>query len=223
MRALYTACLLLGAALPAGGRPDERPALVSYGGWFRFPVLVRSDAIQKELGLTASQAAKLKEATDLAEKDLSAIRRDRSLSPFDSSDAQGKRVRERDEAYAAILKPEQVRRLNQLALQVVSYRAFRDRGFQKVMGMTEEQIKKAEDIVQKAYGDYPKPGSGLTREESIAKGQDVNTRALEQALAVLNEEQKRKWQELTGKPFEFKSEPPKKSGQGPGQKPMQQP
>jgi len=206
MRVLYVVGLLLGmTAFSAMGADGDSPALDSSVSWSTIPSLLRRASVQKELGLTPEQLAKLDEVTRQTDKDMTKLRQEGRDKPArESSKAMDERVRERDQGYAAILKPGQIKRLNQIALQAVSYRALRSRSIQESLALSDEQKKKAHAIAKAVGDNTPKPSSGLTLDEITKKHRELAQSALEQFLAILTGEQKQKWKEMTGKPFDFK-------------------
>jgi vacuolar-type H+-ATPase subunit H len=168
--------------------------------------LAGNASVQKELKLSDEQIEKVKTAV----KDVLATLKDsrpgkdataeqRAEFAKKSSDATNK-------ALAGILKPEQIKRLRQIELQQSGPT---DADCQKELGLSDEQktkIKEAGDKSREEMRDIFKNAQGNFQEaqEKMAK---LRKQTTEKQLAVLSDEQKKKWKEMTGDPFEVKIEP----------------
>ncbi len=152
--------------------------------------LLHQMSVQKELRLNQDQRDALA----------------RIAAPFRNhfSEAQGLSAAERERRFlvlaqnqetevAGLLTDAQMRRFQQLALQQRGVRAFSDPDVIVALGLTVEQRKRIKAIEEK---DGPRPGLGRP-------GWDSN-RARDRIFAeVLTANQKRKWNDLLGKPFVF--------------------
>ncbi|HWB11524.1 MAG TPA: hypothetical protein VG826_20000 [Pirellulales bacterium] len=106
-----------------------------------------------------------------------------------------------------ILKPEQLTRLNQLALQLQGTRALARPDIAKQIGLSQEQQDKIQKIQEDAR---PQGGPGgfqnlsdEERQKRFAEMRERQDKAQADMLAVLTDEQKTKWADMKGKDFEF--------------------
>jgi hypothetical protein len=101
-----------------------------------------------------------------------------------------------------ILKPEQMTRLRQIARQQGGPSAYLSPENSKDLKVTDEQKKKLKDIADELQKDTMAlfQGGGFSP-ETREKMQMLNKEASDKAAAVLTDEQKSKWKELTGEPF----------------------
>ena len=113
-----------------------------------------------------------------------------------------------------ILKPEQFTRLKQIARQQGGPAAYLSAENAKDLKLTDEQKKKLRDIADELQKDTFAlfQGGGGRSPETFEKVAMLNKEATDKAAAVLTDEQKSKWKELTGEPFQvspFGSRPKK--------------
>jgi len=171
--------------------------------------LLGNPSVQKELKLDEAQVEKAKE--------LAASTRDKVMGLRDQlTDLQGQ---ERMTKQAELMKPineaalksakeflkaEQLTRLNQIELQQRGALAFSDPAIAKKLSVTEEQAGKIKtildaqqtemrDIRQAAGQDF---ASAMPKMAALRK--ETNTKV----TALLTDDQKKTWKEMTGEPFE---------------------
>jgi Spy/CpxP family protein refolding chaperone len=111
------------------------------------------------------------------------------------------------EKVAAVLKPEQLARLEQIQLQQQGVRALAEPSVAEKLGLNEEQTSKIGEIIEaeraeirtimEAAGDAENPS------EAFGKVGEVRSNTTEKVTAVLTDEQKSTWKEMTGEPFEL--------------------
>jgi serine/threonine protein kinase len=169
-------------------------------------------SVQEDLQLSDEQA---KQVVQLWDKRHEAFRDSHQLSPeewrakFDELAAQ-------ETALAQLLRPEQARRLQQIALQQRGTTAFGDPEVAKTLQLTHEQKERIwaiqDETRQVLWAAYH---AGDLGPEGRKKLEDLWRNAREQVLAVLTDEQKARWKELTGEPFKGKLFPPYRSGPRP--------
>ncbi|MGE3804147.1 MAG: hypothetical protein AB7K24_05695 [Gemmataceae bacterium] len=157
-------------------------------------LLQRKD-IQEELKLTDDQVAKV---TDELKKGRGAI------GPVKDRDEYIKKMKEmaeaQDKAIAGILKPEQVKRLDQIDMQrqgLQSPKAI------EALKITDDQQTKIREIQAESFKerrDIFKNGAqkGEELQKKIAEHME---KTAEKMSGVLTPEQKAKWKDLTGEPF----------------------
>jgi hypothetical protein len=100
-----------------------------------------------------------------------------------------------------ILKPEQMTRLRQIARQQGGPTAYLSPENAKDLKLTDEQKKKLKDIGDELQKDTMALFQGGFSAETREKMQMLNKEATEKAAGILTDEQKSKWKELTGEPF----------------------
>jgi hypothetical protein len=102
-----------------------------------------------------------------------------------------------------ILKPEQMKRLVQIARQQGGPRAYLKSENVKDLSITDDQKKKLTEIateLEKDVGELFR-GGGFGSPETREKIANLNKEAADKAAALLTDEQKTKWKELVGEPF----------------------
>jgi Spy/CpxP family protein refolding chaperone len=178
-------------------------------------MLVMNSSVQKELKLTDDQIAKLKElgggrggagGAFAKFKDLSDEERREMVEKMKAA------AEEREKKIAAILTPDQNKRLKQISRQNSGLMAFADAEVQTTLKLTDDQkdqIKTVGEDLQRDLGDLRKGVDFRDREkmaEMMKKTQAVSKEAVDKVKAMLTADQKTAWRELTGEPFEVKQE-----------------
>jgi len=208
--ALTVAALVLvaGPALaqrqPGGG--GRRPA---GGGGFGGPgMLLQNAGVQKELGLTEDQVTKVKDAlakvNDKHKDDLAKLR-DLSREERTTKGAEIRKAisADTDKALADVLKPDQAKRLKQIQLQMRGAQAFADPEVAEALKLTESQKKDIKTIQEdatkqmRAMFEGGRPGADA-REKMTKLRKETNDKIMD----VLKADQKKKYEQLTGKPFQ---------------------
>lgn len=112
-------------------------------------------------------------------------------------------------ALGEVLKPEQVKRLKQIELQQRGSRAFVDEEVQKALKLTDEQKEKIKGIAEESGKQMRElfGGGQGNREEAFKKMQSLRKETNDKVQAVLSDDQKKAWKELTGEPFEVRFGP----------------
>jgi eukaryotic-like serine/threonine-protein kinase len=106
---------------------------------------------------------------------------------------------DQEKRVAELLQPEQLRRFKQIARQYIGPLAFMDPEVVNALGLTTDQKNQLRAILDEAGSDATKFGPG----RGPRPRNDAERRVLKEMLGVLSEEQRRKWDELTGEPFQF--------------------
>jgi hypothetical protein len=131
---------------------------------------------------------------------------------------------ETEKAVAEVLKPEQLARLKQIELQRAGFAAYTRPEVESALKLTSEQkekIKTVSDEANKQLAELrPMGGRGQGGGAGGGRGQGgqnaekiqaVRKEATEKIVAVLTDDQKKSWKEMTGTPFELPARtPPKK-------------
>lgn len=172
------------------------------------PLLLAQKSVQEELGMTAEQSRRLQE---LFRRDREAAGRLGGLSADERQRRIRQLVEEDEKAIGEVLKPEQHRRLGQISLQLYGAQAFADPDIGKELNMTSEQRGRAIALLEEPGKrmDDLRPGSA---DEATIRRQtrDMDQRAAERIVAMLNTDQQARWKEMVGRPFkgELKFAPP---------------
>lgn len=176
-------------------------------------MLLQNEGVQKELKLTEEQISKAREAGQALRERFSA-----DLQGFrDKTEAERRELTEKMSAeskklLADVLKSEQTKRFEQIQLQARGVQAFVSEEVQKALTLTEEQQAKIKTITedlgqqmreafQAAQGDF---------QAAASKVSSIRKDAMTKATALLSEDQKKAWSELTGAPFELSFGPPRR-------------
>ncbi len=201
-----------------GGFGGSRGAGVEAGS------LLRSEQVQAELKLSEDQLAEISALTEKAREQVrESFRGFRDLSD-DERRAKGEELRSKQQELQAdmrkqlekVLSAEQVKRLDEISLQVRGMRALADSAIRSKLSITEEQKQGIDDIVQ-AQRDMMRELFGGMRElrdldnderaakfaELREKGEELASETEAAVLELLTEEQRRSFAEMKGKPFEL--------------------
>jgi Spy/CpxP family protein refolding chaperone len=194
-----------------------------FGGFFQgmdlgMLAMLQREPVQKELGLTEEQVAKIKEVF----KEVFAARQRmgelKDLSP-EERDAKVKELRKEamEKAKAAqkklpeILKPAQWERLKQIFVQRENVFALRNAEITKALGLTEEQNGKIRKILDQTHEEAAKVFDSLRnlspeemrekRAEFQEKTRKIREEAAKKIKEVLTPEQREELEKMKGKPF----------------------
>ena len=117
------------------------------------------------------------------------------------------RAKQEKEKLAAILLPNQVKRLNEIYLQVAGVNALNDAEVAKELEITDEQkekMAKVRDENRESMGAQMRElFSSGDRDAAMAKVNELRKAGDEKVLAVLNDTQKKKFEEMKGEKFEM--------------------
>jgi hypothetical protein len=115
---------------------------------------------------------------------------------------------------AKVLTPGQMKRLKQIALQQSDVYAFSEAAVVKTLQLTAAQQQRIKTITDEGTRELRKLLADVEEGDSLnkirARSAPLRKQIVDQAVAVLSGEQKKRWQELTGEPFEFKLDRPSK-------------
>ena len=174
-----------------------------FGGLPRGPSpasLIGQESVQKELKLTAEQTKKL---ADLADK-----MREKMQAAFALEGPQrGKKLQElneeNDKAVAAILAPEQAKRLRQIVYQQQGAAALATADVAKELGLSGEQRERITAINDETAGKMREllRSGGPPDDATRAKAEELRRAGADKVLAALTDAQKAAWKELQGEPF----------------------
>lgn len=120
--------------------------------------------------------------------------------------AEARAKKEREEL-AKILKPDQLKRLNEIYLRVAGTAALNDSEVAKQLEISDEQKEKLGKVREEAMTSNREEMRELfqsgDREKIQARMAEIRKATDEKILAVLTDEQKKKFEDMKGKPFEL--------------------
>ncbi len=188
------------------------------GGGFGGGALLTNKSVQEELKVSDDQATKL---TALAEEQRTKGQDLRTkLQDLPQEERQTKMREYLSTASAdlqkglgTILKPEQLKRFNQIQTQQAGVAAFATPRVQEALKLTDDQKSKIRELSQARLGagrgglQNLRNASADERQAARKKMADNRKAALDKVVALLSDDQKTTWKELTGDPFEVKYEP----------------
>jgi Spy/CpxP family protein refolding chaperone len=186
------------------------------GGFGGGANMLRIPEVQTELKLTDEQKTKV---TDLLQK----LREQRQgqgqnfqdLSPEERQKLLADRRAAEDKQLADILNADQMKRYHQLQLQQQGYSALADKSVADQLKLTDEQRTKIQGILDEqraAMRDLFQSG-GSDREAMMQKMQGIRKQTDQKIAALLTDDQKNQWKEMTGAPFTFPAPaPPRAAG-----------
>jgi hypothetical protein len=170
---------------------------------FWHPSLLKDRTVLDDLKLSPEQRTQITELLGRMDQ-----QRQESFREFHrlSSEERQKRflelVRSNDAALAAILTPEEVRRLRQIALQCQGPMAFQEPEVASALKLTGSQRKQIRTIDTNFFLEKPPfEGFGGPGGAAWKALEERRKSALKQIVAILTAEQSHRWQEMTGEPF----------------------
>jgi hypothetical protein len=193
----FTALLTVGIGSAAA---QPRPGMVGEG---RSPVLMLANqkSVQEELKLGDEQVkavAAITKALKQKGEDLT------ETDPKERMKKAAEFFKDAEKQVLAALKPEQAKRLRQIALQRQTMIAALEKPeVAKEMKLTEQQTKIVREFREVAMNEMAKvrEGGADSREEARKKMTEISKATDEKLLKMLTDEQKAKWRDLLGEPF----------------------
>jgi hypothetical protein len=170
-------------------------------------MFLKHDAVLRELGVEPEQAERIRTAHKELDQARQALFRDPGLTLSQRRERQLTQARAAEQTVLGILTRSQRARLNQIALQFQGFLAFRDPEVIRKLRLTPEQRGRIREIEEELLLPPRKP-AGMPRPPFPHTHPWERLReSKERALALLTPEQKTRWQELTGRPFELPPPP----------------
>jgi hypothetical protein len=218
--------LALLLALPAFAQQPQRQRGQGRGGrgggGFGLAGLINNESVQKELKLDSDQVEKAKAAVqDVREKHQGDFAQLQDLSQEERREkmtAMNRTINEETmKALAGIFKPDQIKRLKQVELYNQGVTAFTDPHVQKALNLTSEQKEKIKTIASDAQEEMrgfrgQRGQGGGDFAEMQKKMAEFRKHTMEKVMAVLNNDQKDKWKEMVGTPFEVQMQGQRRRG-----------
>jgi hypothetical protein len=195
--------ILAGPALAQGGRGGGG----GYGGGGPANLL-GNPAVQKELKLDETQVEKAgKIAAEAREKMMSMREQLQDLEPQERMAKQQELSKPINEAAlksaGEFLKPEQLTRLHQIELQQRGLQALIDPVVAKKLSITSEQETKVKSMMTDMQSEAREiqQSAGDDRQAAMQKVQALRKETLTKVMALMTDDQKKTWKEMTGEPF----------------------
>lgn len=195
---------LAGSAMAQGGGGQRRGGQRGGGNQYSAMNLVRNEDVQKEIGITDDQKAKITDLQTSTRQKSQEARQNAGDDQAAAREATTKINEDAQKQLAAILTPDQVKRLKELqiqwgGLQLVSS----DKQLQSDLGVTDDQKAKFADLrtkQQQAMTDARANANGDRQAmmEAMQKLQKDNDAAINQ---ILTDDQKAKLATMGGKPM----------------------
>jgi hypothetical protein len=192
--------------------------------------LAQNKSVKEELKIDDDQAKKIKDALDKVNEEMKDERAKLGRGSDASQEeraAARKKINEAEmKALKDVLKPDQLKRLEQIRHQIQGVYIFQDEEVQKQLKLTDEQKEKINDVqkdlqkeMQEMFQGFKPGGGGGDFQENMKKMQGLQKEAMTNATKVLKEDQKKQLDELVGKPFTYVPEFGRGRGGKPGDKP----
>ena len=190
------AAVLMMSMVAYGQRPGGRgPG----GRGMASAMLLRQEAVQKELGVSAEQLTKLKDVLEAGPGQGGGGRNFQDMTDEERQklrDEMVKRTAEQDKKIGEVLDAKQAARLKQIRLQVSGAMAFMNEDVAKELKITEEQTGKMRDAMQ-ALRDSAQGGGGAGG--FAAMREKMNAKVME----ILTDDQKAEYKKMLGEPFDI--------------------
>jgi len=172
--------------------------------------LLTNKSVQEELKMTEDQVTKAKEFGDKQREAMKGLF-GQDVTPEERKEKMAELNKQAEQFAKDTLKEDQTKRLKQIQLQVGGVMSPQA---QQELGVSDDQKEKFREIgtqMREQMKELFSGGGGFNDPETQKKVAALRKESSEKAIGVLTAEQKKKWEELTGKPFEIKME-----GFGPG-------
>jgi hypothetical protein len=186
------------------------------------PLLLSNPGVKREIKLTDKQDNEIhkivKEVFDKYQPEFRKAGRDREkLMQIGMESTRETRESVR-RALPDILKPEQLKRLNQIQIQVNGIASFKRPEVQKELKLTDRQLEEIAKIGAGLKQDI----AGLVKDASSAplrkmpgalrKAKELKESATHKAVERLTEEQRQTWKDMQGEKFDFQMQLPMRPG-----------
>ncbi|MGE3819346.1 MAG: hypothetical protein AB7I30_07920 [Isosphaeraceae bacterium] len=199
------------SASPAWAQGRGGFGMMGMGGGSR---LLTNEGVQKEIKATEDQISKLNTlGEELGAKGREAFQGFQDLGDEERREKMASvskmMAEEVEKGLKEILKPEQVKRFQQIELQQAGYAAFAMPRVSAALKLTEEQKEKLAGVTEDMAGAMREAFQAAQgdREAMMAKMRELRKEGMDKAVAVLTDEQKATWKDMTGEPFEVQFQP----------------
>lgn len=203
------ALLIAGSAHAQQGRGGFGGRGGGGGGAF----LLTNKGVQEELKLTSEQTEKVQKfaqaAQEKAQSEFGKLRELPDEERREKMQALTKSMTaDLNKELKETLKPEQVKRFQQIALQQRGAQAFADEEIQTKLSFTAEQKQKVKDVLDNSNKEMQaiRESANGDFQAAMPKFQALRKETIEKSTALLTDDQKKTWKEMTGEPFEVRFE-----------------
>lgn len=215
-RFFLSAAVLVAATSVASAQrqPGGNRAAVSV-----IPQVATNKDLQADLKVTDAQKEKFKDpAAKLAEvtKKMTDLRAGGQPDREKMTEVRAEQTKVNEEVTKVVteaLTAEQKARVKQIEVQAMGARAFANEDVLKALALTDDQKAKVKEITDAAQMEMREAGGGRPQQgaarpdaaalaEQAKKRAEITGKAMEKAAAVLTDDQKKAWKELTGEKFD---------------------
>lgn len=179
------------------------------GGFAGGVALLSNKSVRNALKLDEAQTEKIAKIDEEARgKMRDAFQGSQNLSQDERRQKMQSINQEVQKSLTDVLKPEQAKRFEQIQIQRCGADALTDFSVQAKLNLTDDQKSKLKDIREDARKQVERlhSGSGGDRQAAREKFRTIRKELQDKAFAVLTDEQKASWKELTGEPVEIQFE-----------------
>jgi len=176
--------------------------------------LLDSEAVQKELALTAEQKAALQNVRDeQSAADQAFFAGFMGISPDEMQRRLEQRASNLRSKIQKVLTPQQTARLSEINLQVVGFRALSYDDVAKALGLTADQKQQLKNLSDESHRKIDELTATI-RIDQLSKQQradlrkkqdDIVAQRKEKSLSLLTDEQKARFEKLQGEKFDISS------------------
>lgn len=197
-------------ASPAWAQAEKKGRGFGGGGMGGGGMILRAENVQKDLKLSDEQIGKIQSTlSSIQEKhrdDYAGFRdlpREEQIAKMASLNKEVNEEIKKDLSFT----PEQSKRFDQISLQARGVQAFLDPSVQEKLKLTADQKSQIREIAQSGgggRGGFNKNASAEEKAEAFKKAQTAREENQKKVMALLSDDQKKEWKELTGEPIELR-------------------
>lgn len=218
--AALTAFVMSGATAeqPPRGKGGNFMQMGARGG---AAVLLANASVQTELKLSDEQKTKFKDFADKQAAKMREMRADGGFDPEKLQDMMKEAAEQADKLVKDTLNKDQFKRFTEIKWQQAGIAAFSDKDIQTTLKLNDDQKEKIKGITEEMGADMRElmqslrgGGGGGNFQEMRTKSEALRKEAFEKAQGALTADQKTKFKEILGKPFEIKMEEMRRPGGG---------
>ena len=193
------------AAQPGpGGRGPGGFGGFGFGGGGGLMMLVRMEAVQKEIKATEDQIASIRKLGEEMRpaggqnfRDMSQEEREKAVTEMRA------RMEKANTKLAEILKADQIARLEEISIQMRGAAALADPKVAKTLGLSDDQQKKLKEVSDANAAAVRELFQDGNREGAREKMQELRKQTTEKAMAVLTADQKAALAKMKGAEFKM--------------------
>jgi hypothetical protein len=181
--------------------------------------LIANQRVQSELNIAKPQLRNVKDAFERVRQRFGPrVKELQKLPDLEKPRARPALMRELmaevEDVLSEVMRPDQLRRFNQIRLQKEGFTAFLKESVRDELSLSEEQTSSLKVVIQEgmkslASAEHGNPGGRIQRIE------DLEERTTQGVMDVLTEAQTAKWKDMLGNTFDFGLSASNASGPGP--------